>query len=172
MKKPSSNDYSPYYAGYISLIPDNVNILETLQNQKDEFFSLIKSIPGEMADFSYGPNKWTIKEVLGHLIDTERIQAFRVLCISRGEKQNLPGFSQDDYVREGKFDKRDLIELAEEYTKLREVNLLLFKSLDEITLEKRGIANNSEVTVKSLLYIIAGHQLHHLKVLKEKYLQK
>ena len=171
MKKPAKNDYDPYYQSYISMVEDSASIIEALRKQKDDTYKFLKSIPGEKAEFAYAPGKWTIKEVLGHMIDTEVVMSYRALCIARGEKKQLPGFEQDDYVREGKFNKRELTELIEEFKKVREVNLLAFKHLDNKILERRGISNNKEVTVLALLFIIAGHELHHLKILKGKYLK-
>lgn len=171
MKRPGENDYDPYYKRYISMISDSENIIENLRKQKDDSYKFLKSIPGEKAGFAYAPGKWTIKEVLGHIIDTEKVMAYRALCIARGEKKALPGFEQDDYVKEGKFNKRELSELIEEFKKVREVNLLLFNNFEDDILDKRGNANNVEITVLALLFIIAGHELHHMKILKDKYLK-
>ena len=110
-----------------------------------------------------------MKEVLGHVIDTEKIMAYRALAIARGEKQSLPGFEQDEYVAESNFNNRSLDDLINEFLTARESNLILFKSFDEEILNRRGIASESEITVLALIYIIAGHEKHHMKVLREKY---
>jgi uncharacterized damage-inducible protein DinB len=166
--RPSEKDYAPDYKDYIEQIKgdDIVNILEEQLNTTTKFFN---SIPEEKGNYSYADGKWSIKEVLGHLIDSERIFAFRALCIARGEKQSLPGFEQDDYAKEGGFNKRTLKNLLEELNFVREANLSLFKSFSENEFNKRGVASENEVTVRAILFIIAGHGMHHFKVLKEKY---
>jgi len=122
-----------------------------------------------MGNYSYEDGKWTVKEVIGHLIDTERVMAYRAMCIARGEKKPLPGFEQDDYVKFGNFNKRELSDLIYEFRLLRESNLLLAKGFDEECLQKRGVASNHEITVLALLYIIAGHENHHMRILQERY---
>ena len=112
-----------------------------------------------------------MKEVLGHVIDTEKIMAYRALSFARGEKQSLPGFEQDDYVAESNFNKRSLVDLINEFITIRESNIILFKSFNEEILIRRGTASESEVTVLALIYIIAGHEKHHMKFLKEKYVK-
>ena len=111
-----------------------------------------------------------MKEVVGHLIDTERVFAYRSLCIARGEKKSLPGFEQDDYVKEGNFNRRELFDLNYEFRLLRESNLLLFKSFTPEMLRRKGFANESSISVLAILFIIAGHELHHMNVLQEKYM--
>ncbi|HKI78004.1 MAG TPA: DinB family protein [Ignavibacteriaceae bacterium] len=167
--RPSKNDYAVYYHKYIQELESD-NILETLEKQLNENLELFNSIPEEKANTSYDVGKWSIKELLGHMVDTERIFAYRALCIARGEKQSLPGMEQDDYVKEAEFNKRSFKSLVDEYGLLRNSNLVLFYSFGEKELNKRGTANNSDVTVRAILFIIAGHELHHIKILKERYL--
>lgn len=169
MKRPSDNDYAPFYAGYIKHIEGD-DIIKFLNDQLIEDGKLFDSISEEKASYSYTKGKWTIKEVVGHLIDVERVMAYRALCIARGEKQSLPGFEQDDYVANGKFNNRTLKNLTEELRLVRESNLAMFKNFDEEMLDRRGVANNFEVTALSFLFIIAGHEMHHMKILKERYL--
>ncbi len=169
MKRPSDNDYAPYYADYMKHIEGD-DIIKILSDQLVEDKKLFDSISEVKAAYAYAEGKWTIKEVVGHLIDVERVMAYRALCIARGEKQSLPGFEQDDYVENGKFNKRTLKNLIEELKLVRESNLVMFKNFDEEMLERRGTANNFEVTALSFLFIIAGHQMHHIKILKERYL--
>lgn len=166
--KPKPGDYAPYYDRYISLINDDV--ISVLEKQITSTVSLLNSVSEEKADYAYAEGKWTIKEVVGHMIDTERIMAFRALAIARGEKQPIPGFEQDDYVNAANFNRRSIKDLTEEFEAVRKSNIFLFKSFDEIDLNKRGIASGNEITVLALIFIIAGHELHHLKILKEKYL--
>lgn len=170
MNFPEPNEYAGYYSIYINNIPKNVNIINALEHGREKVQSSIKSIPEEKGNFSYADGKWSIKEVFGHIADVERIMAYRALCIARGETKSLPGFEQDDYVREADFNKRSFHSLSDELLLLRNSNIALFKTFSDEILVRRGIANNKEFSVRSFLYIIAGHELHHLKILEEKYL--
>lgn len=169
MPRPSNNDYAEYYHKYIQEIK-NDNIVDVLQNQLNMTLNLFKNIPEDKGNFAYEDGKWSIKEVLGHCIDTERIFAYRALCIARGEKQSLPGMEQDDYAKQGEFNKRTLKNLLDEYELIRKSNIILFNSFPEKVLQNRGIASDNAVTVLAIMFIIAGHELHHIKVLKEKYI--
>jgi len=166
--RPQQGDYAPYYDRYISLI-DNDDVVLVLENQIQSSIELLESIGEAKANFAYAEGKWTIKQVLGHIIDTERIMTFRALSFARGEKQPIPGFEQDDYVNEANFNERTLKGLISEFKAVRESNIILFKSFDENILSRKGIASGNEITVLALLFIIAGHEKHHLNVLKEKY---
>lgn len=167
--RPGKNDYAEYYHKYVAELEDD-EILKILEKQLNENLELFKSISEEKANYRYAEGKWSVKELLGHMLDTERIFAYRALCIVRGEKQHLPGMDQDDYVKEADFDKRDFAGMVKEYELARKSNLQLFKSFPENILSRRGTASNNEVTVLALMFIIAGHELHHIKVLKDKYL--
>lgn len=166
--RPNKNDYDPYYEVYLNLVEgDDVNKILSMQSIDTQ--EILNSFPNAMGDFSYQPGKWSVKEVIGHLIDTERVMAYRAMCIARGEKQSLPGFNQDEYVKAGNFNKRDLLDLIYEFRLLRESNMLLARGLDKEVFNNRGIANNKEVTVLALFYIIAGHEKHHMNILVERY---
>ncbi len=169
MQRPKEGDYAPYQISYISLIEGN-NPNEAMQKQLIETTKLFSSLPESTGDYSYAAGKWTIKEMLGHIIDTERIMAYRALCIARGEKQILPGFEQDDYVKTANSGKRKIADLLDEYKKVREASITLFKTFDEEMMSRRGKVNTYEVTVNALMYVIPGHEKHHLNILKEKYL--
>ena len=169
MRRPETNEYAPFYEGYIKDVIGN-DPFRNLENQYQEIQSILQSLPEEEANFAYTEGKWTIKEVLGHMIDTERIMDYRALCISRKDKQSLPGFEQDDYVQEANFKERTITNLLEDYRIVRKSTISLFKNFTENMLNQRGVANDKEVTVLALLYIITGHEMHHLKILKEKYL--
>jgi uncharacterized damage-inducible protein DinB len=166
--RPSEKDFAPYYKGYVEQIKGD-DILDVLEDQLNVTIKFFNSIPEEKGNYAYAEGKWSVKEVLGHVVDTERVFAYRALCIARGEKQQLPGFEQDDFVREAGFNKRTLKDLSDEFTFLRKSNLVLFKSFSENELNRRGIASKNEVTVRAILFIIAGHGTHHIKVLREKY---
>ena len=166
--RPNKNDYAPYYEGYINLVKGD-DIHKILTAQSIETQGVLNSFSETLGNYAYAEGKWTVKEVVGHLIDTERVMAYRAMCIARGEKQLLPGFDQDAYVKTGNFNKRELFDLNYEFRLLRELNLLLSKGFDEEILQRRGVANNNEVTVLGLLYIIAGHEKHHMNILQERY---
>ncbi len=166
--KPNSGDYNPYYETYIKEIEGN-DILRILNDQSKKTQEVLNSFSEHKGNYSYDDGKWTVKEVVGHLLDTERVFAYRALCIARGDKKSLPGFEQDDYVSEGNFNSRNLSELNYEFRLLRESNLLMFRSFSEEMLNKRGTANESAITVRAILWIIAGHEKHHVKILLERY---
>ena len=168
--KPKPEDYDAIYGGYISLIGDD-DIIEVLKEQRKTSEKFLKTFTEKQGNYSYADGKWTVKEVLGHVIDTEIIMAFRALSFARGEKQSLPGFEQDDYVAESNFNKRSLADLINEFITIRESNIILFKSFNEEILNRRGTASELEVTVLALIYIIAGHEKHHMKFLKERYVK-
>jgi uncharacterized damage-inducible protein DinB len=167
--RPQPGEYAPYYDRYISLI-EGEEILSTLDHQRKEMMLLLCSRDEEEGNFRYAPGKWSAKEVLGHVCDTERIFAYRALRIARADATPLEGFEQDDYVRNGAFANLSLADLIEEFIAVRRATLSLLRNLDEAAWLRRGIANKSEVSVRALAYIIAGHEAHHRRILEEKYL--
>lgn len=169
IERPDGTEYAPYYERYVSLVSDG-DILASLSRQMDESLALLESIPESRGDFRYAPDKWSIKELVGHLIDTERIFAYRALRFARNDRTPLQGFDQDDYVRGASFDDCGLNDLADELANVRRANLSLFKNLGEEAWKRRGAANDSEVSVRALAYIIAGHELHHMEILRSRYL--
>jgi hypothetical protein len=166
--RPQAGEYAPYYDRYIALIQGE-DILNTLDQQRRQMMLLLSCRDEEEGDFRYAPGKWSAKEVLGHVCDTERIFAYRALRIARADTTPLEGFEQDDYVRNGPFAQRPVADLVEEFTAVRRATLSLLRDLDEAAWIRRGIANKNEVSVRALAYIIAGHELHHRRILEEKY---
>lgn len=166
--RPQPGEYSPYYERYISLV-EGEDILNALDQQRRQMMLLVSCRDDADGDFRYAPGKWSAKEVLGHICDTERIFAYRTLRISRGDATPLAGFEQDDYIRNGPFANRPLEDLVEEFIAVRRATLSLLRNLDEAAWARRGVANNNEVSVRGLAYIIAGHELHHRRILEEKY---
>ena len=166
--KPEEDEYGEFYRGYIENVP-GPNVLQSLIKQGQLTYALIQKLRPEEAEYRYEENKWSVKEVIGHLIDTERIMAYRALSISRGESQPLPGYDQDDYVEQGDFDNRGLQSLSTEYDALRNANISMFNSFSEEQVLRRGTANNVTVSVRALAFIIAGHERHHLDFLEKKY---
>jgi DinB superfamily len=168
-KSPDASEYAPYYAKYVALVPEG-DIAETLARQIDETLVVYRDISDDQAKFRYEPGKWSVKAMLGHVSDSERVFQYRALSIARGERQSLPGFDQDDYAREAGSDERPWSGLVEELKAVRAASVALFRSLADEALDRRGIANNVEVSVRALGYIIAGHERHHLNILRERYL--
>ena len=168
--RPQPGEYAPYYNRYISLVTGN-DILATLDEQRRQTVLRLSGRAEADGDLRYAPDKWSLKEVLGHLNDTERIMSYRALRIARGDTTPIEGYEQDDYVRNAPFMRRPLSDLIEDYIAVRRGTLSLFRNLDEDAWSRRGVANNNEVTVRALAYIIAGHELHHRRMLEEKYLK-
>ena len=166
--KPEPEEYDAYYDRYISLIAGN-DILAALEKQLPETTTLLYARTEGEGDFRYAPGKWSVREVVGHLSDSERILAYRVLCISRGDTTPIEGFEQDDYVRNSPFNRCRLSDLVQEFAGVRQTTLSLMRNLDEAAWMRRGVANRNEISVRALAYTIAGHELHHRKVLVEKY---
>ncbi|MGE5363174.1 MAG: DinB family protein [Bacteroidota bacterium] len=169
--RPSVNEYAPEYQSYIDLVKGD-EIISVLEAQADEFTALVKSISEEKKTYTYAEGKWSIAEVLGHIIDSERIMTFRALWFARNAPNPLPGFEQDDFVQYAGSNSSTLSSLTDEWVLLRKSNILLFKGFDEDALARHGIANNNDVSVLALLFIIAGHLIHHANILKERYLNK
>jgi len=168
LARPEAEEYAAYYSKYIGLYPGNdvVSALETQRLQTTQLFAGRSERDG---NFRYAVDKWTVKEVLGHINDSERIFAYRALRIARADKTPIEGFEQDDYVAHGGFDTRTLASLVEEFSQVRAASLGLFASLGDNAWPRRGTANKNEISVRALAYIIAGHELHHRKILEERY---
>lgn len=169
--RPEPGEYAPYYERYISLV-HGADILTSLDSQRRQTLLLLSGRDEADGDFRYAPDKWSAKEVLGHVCDTERIFAYRALRISRGDRTPMASFEQDDYVRNGPFAARPLAELIEDYIAVRRATLTLLRNLDDQAWMRRGTASNNEVSVRALAYMIAGHELHHRRILEEKYFTK
>jgi hypothetical protein len=167
--RPQPTEYAAHYEKYISLVP-GTDILGVLEAQGMLMTQLLGARSEREGNFRYAPDKWTVKEVVGHIVDTERIFAYRALRISRNDKTPIEGFEQDDYVKNGGFNDRTLVDLAGEFSQVRGATLALFLGLGGDAWQRRGTANKNEVTVRALAFIIAGHELHHRRILEEKYL--
>jgi|SRR5271166_677343 len=173
--RPQPGEAAPYYNRYISMVHPNeahgTDIVAALEDQRRQMLLLLSGRDEADGDLRYAPDKWSLKEVIGHVNDTERIMSYRALRIARADATPLEGFEQDDYVRNGPFAHRPLADLIEDYIAVRRATVSLFRNLDEAAWTRRGVANENEVTVRALAYIIAGHELHHRKILEEKYLK-
>ncbi len=168
--RPLAGEYDPYYEKYMSLVGP-ADICATLEHQIGETVALVSGITEERGAFRYAPDKWSIKELLGHVIDTERIFAYRALRIARGDRTPIEGFEQDDYVRNARFDAYPMVDLIEELHAVRRSTVLLFRPLHDDEWMRRGVANQKEITVRALAWIIAGHELHHRAILLARYLR-
>jgi hypothetical protein len=167
--RPDETEYIPYFGRYISLVPEG-DILEVLSRQIDETLALLRDVPESRGGHRYAPDKWSIKELVGHMIDSERIFSYRALRFARNDQTPLPGFEQDDYIKNGSFDDYPLSELASELESVRRATLFLFRHLNDEAWMRRGLANDSEASVRALAYMIAGHELHHREILRSRYL--
>jgi uncharacterized damage-inducible protein DinB len=168
MTRPTPTDYAPPYAAYVDLV-DEDDILTAMQEQSSATQKLLASLDEPRAAYRYGTDKWSVKEVIGHMVDAERILGYRALAIARGDTQPLPGFDENTYVQHASFDSWKLGDLAEEYALVRRSDIVFFQNLPPEAWDRRGTANEHPVSVRGLAYVIVGHERHHLKVLREKY---
>jgi hypothetical protein len=169
MNRPEKGEYAEYYERYVSLVEEN-DIVAVLENQLSDLLEFFKRITEEKSLFAYDEGKWSIKEVVGHLTDGERIFAYRALRISRADKTPIEGFEQDGYIENSNFNNTKISELAEELILTRKSNLIFFRNLTEEAWLRTGTASENSVSVRALAFIIAGHIRHHLKILNERYL--
>lgn len=167
MNQPQTQDYPAAFSNYINLV--NGDVIEILERQGTEFSNFLNNLI-EKGDHAYASGKWTIKELAGHIIDTERIMVYRLVCFARNEKAMLPGFDEDNYVSNGFFKNRSLFSLSEEFAALRKANMFLIKTLNEEELNRMGNANGKNTSVRALIYILAGHVIHHTNIINERYL--
>ncbi len=169
IERPAAGEYAPYFAQYVSRIGDE-DILELLERQIGETATALAGLDDRDAEFRYAEGKWSIKEVLGHVADTERVMVYRAVCFARGERSPLPGFDENEYVRHAKFGARRLADLVAEFRAVRAATIPFFAGLDAEELMRAGTANNRPYTVRAVAYIVAGHERHHRAILEERYL--
>jgi uncharacterized damage-inducible protein DinB len=169
IQRPFSDEYHPLFAIDVDHVGEG-DILEILSRQIERTRAYFLDLSEEQALFRLAPHEWSIKEIISHLIDVERIFSYRAICFARGETQALPGFEQEDYVRTANSDIRDLQDLVDELVHVRRANLLAFKHLTEETSQQLGTVMSTKVSVRALLYIIAGHELYHIEDIRDKYL--
>jgi hypothetical protein len=167
--RPAPSEYAPFYASYVAGVPDG-DVVSELRDSGREIVGALAAIPESRGGFRYAADKWTVREVVGHMIDAERIFSYRALRLARGDATPLPGFEENDYARTAGSDARTLADLSEELRAVRESTVRLFDSFADEAWERRGVVNGREVSVRALAYITAGHARHHLRVLRERYL--
>ena len=169
MNRPEKGEYAEYYDRYISLVGET-DIVAVLENQQLELVDFFQKISEEKSHYAYGADKWTIKEVIGHLTDGERIFAYRALRISRADQTPIEGFEQDGYIENSNFNNTPLADLIHEFFSVRESNIMFFRYLTDEAWLRTGTASENPVSVRALAYIMAGHIRHHVKILNERYL--
>jgi len=170
IEKPKRGEYPPYAIMYIKLLPNDGMVLQHLKNNFVAIKNFILSLPEQKLTYKYAEGKWTIKEMLVHIIDDERIYAYRAMCFARNDKTKLPGFEQDEYAFFSEANKRDIKNILEEYEAVRNATIALFNGLSDEALLRKGTANKKKATVRAMAYHIAGHEMHHINILREKYL--
>lgn len=169
LQRPAADEHAPYYSTYTSLVPEG-DVRDHLKRQLSETVALLSGVSDERSSRAYGPGKWTLKEAVLHMADTERVFGYRMLRIGRGDTTPLPGFEQDDWVPHSGANSRSLASLVLEFATIRAATLQLMESFDAAAWARRGTASDKPVTVRALAYICAGHELHHQKILRERYL--
>ena len=169
VSRPQTGEYAPFYAGYVASVPDG-DLLAVLEQQREETIELLGAVPEEKSLHRYAPGKWTIREVLGHVIDAERVFTYRALTFARGDAGPLPSFDENAWATTSKAGSRSMQQLLAEYRTVRAATLALFRSFSETEFARSGVASKNPVTVRALAYIVAGHERHHLKILRERYL--
>ena len=168
--RPQPDEHAPYFSRYIELVPEE-DLLGAIETQTRETAALLAGVGEEKAAFRYAPDKWSIKQLVGHVTDAERVFAFRLLAFARGEQSPLPGFDENVYVENAGFDARPFAELLDAFAATRRATLLLLRGLPPEAWTRSGTANEKPISVRAVAYTLLGHELHHVKVLRERYLQ-
>lgn len=169
MERPNKNEYAEYYHKYVEKVPHG-NIVGILEDQFGTITNFFSQITEEKSKYRYAPNKWSIREVLGHIIDAERVFSYRAMRFSRSDSRSLQSFDENHYIKNSNYDSIPLQMLIEEFASLRKTNIYMFKGFSEKMWLAKGIASENEVSVRALAYIMVGHAEHHMRVVKEKYL--
>lgn len=168
-QRPAPGEFAEFFAGYVAMVPQG-NLLEILEQSGRDLVTMLRGVPEARGDFAYAPGKWTLKEVIGHVSDTERVFSYRAVRIARGDTVALPGFDENAWVPNSGAAQRTLGDLLDEFEAVRAASVALFRSLPREAVARRGTASNREITVRAIAYITAGHPLHHARIIREKYL--
>ena len=168
-RKPDLAKLTEYQRSYVNLVPEG-ELPQILEKNMQETISMLSVLPQEKLSYRYAPGKWSIPQILLHITDTERIFSYRILCIARGDKTPLPGFEENDYAAASRADERSFSSVVQEFTAVRRATIELFKNLDAEMRQRTGISNGREISVLALCFMITGHGMHHLRVMREKYL--
>jgi len=168
LQRPQVDEYAPSFQSYVARVPDG-DLLQHLREQGERTASMLGKVDEAKGSFQYAPGKWTVKRLLLHVTDGERLFCYRAMCIARGEQASLPGFDENLYAQNDGSDGRRFADVIAEFASVRAASLTLFAGLDDAAWQRRGIANGKPVSVRALPWIVAGHELHHLAVLRERY---
>ncbi|RAP74947.1 DinB family protein [Paenibacillus montanisoli] len=171
LTRPSADEFGAHFGTYIAL-PTDGDLLEQLEASRSQTTAMFSGLTDEQALFRYSPGKWSIKELLGHIVDTERIMSYRLLRVARGDQTPLPGFDENEFVSGASFDSGTVAELVEEYNAVRGATLALLRGLTPEAFLRKGTASNTGISARALAYVIAGHELHHVNVVRERYLNR
>ncbi|MED3561319.1 DinB family protein [Bacillus xiapuensis] len=169
LQRPNESEYPAYYQPYIQLVPEG-NLLQVLKDELQKTITLFEGISEEDSYFRYDENKWSIKEVLCHMADTERIMSYRLLRVGRGDETPLAGFNENDYVNGSQIERLPLKNILDDFLATRNATISLIQNMPETAWENKGVANDTPITTRSIAYIIAGHAIHHKKIITERYL--
>jgi hypothetical protein len=169
-QRPAKNEYPAYYVPYVDLVPEG-DLVELLRESLKKTVSLLEGISEEVSLNRYAPGKWSIKEVLGHITDTERIMSYRLLRVGRSDQTPLAGFDENQYVQAAQTNNLSIKTILEDFKAVRNATITLIQNLPSEAWENKGNANGMEITTRAIAYIIAGHQMHHCKIIEERYLQ-
>lgn len=167
--RPEASEYAPYYDTYVSKVP-NGDIIQLLSTQINETMALLGDLPEKQAEYRYAPDKWNVKEVIGHMSDTERVFAYRALRFSRNDATPIPGFEQESFTKAANFSERTLADLVDEFRTVRQSTIHLFTGMSEEMMTRTGTASQAAISVRALAYLIAGHERHHVGILQARYL--
>ena len=170
IQRPDASEYAPFYAGYVSQVPEG-DVLDLLARQIDDTTALIGGLSEAQASYRYAPGKWSIRQIVGHVADAERVFSYRALRIGRNDQTPLPSFDENAWMPYGNFDARPLADLLSELRAVRQSTLALYRSLTPEAIARRGVASQKEISVRAIIYITAGHERHHVKILKDRYLK-
>lgn len=168
VSRPRPGDHAPYYARYVERVPDG-NVVDLLEQQGRETIALLRRVDDARSRHRYAPDKWSVRQVVGHLSDTERVFAYRALTFARGDTAALPGMDQDAWVPASNADERAIADLVAEFSAVRAASVALLRGFGPAEFARAGTASNNHVTVGALAYIMAGHELHHVGILREQY---
>ncbi|MDQ0194441.1 DinB family protein [Paenibacillus wynnii] len=171
-QRPNRNEYGDFYADYISLVPENGELVTIFREQSQAIFAFLGELSEVQGEYRYASEKWNIKQIIGHLIDNDRIISYRLLRIARGDKTPLAGYEENDYVDSGCFDRFTLKQMVDHYKLVRESTLVLLESLPQEAGIRTGTANDSLISVRALICVLIGHVIHHLNVIHERYLNR
>lgn len=169
VSRPGATEYAPFYAGYVAGVPEG-DLIALLEQQGRETVALLGAVSDERSDHRYAPGKWTIREVLGHVVDGERVFTYRALTFARGDAGPLPSFDENAWAAVSNAGRRTMAELLDEYRAVRAATVALFRSFSDEEFARSGVASKNPVTVRALAYIVAGHERHHVRILRERYL--